>query len=125
MHSTQPSLDHLPQVQQQMPSVGDLNGLRCTLANAVSKDASAVPGDDLNAWVGLQPRGQALGPPVGKQVDHAIALEGSPHDLRKIVRQAGNDDFSDACTNPRLCMKPTATAGPRDFPFKTLFQNGF
>ena len=53
-------MDGVTQIPQQVPAVGDLDGIGRTLARAVGVDAGPVSGDDLDAGVGPQPRGQAL-----------------------------------------------------------------
>ncbi len=68
-------MDGVTQIPQQVPAVGDLDGIGRTLARAVGVDAGPVSGDDLDAGVGPQPRGQALGPPVRQQVDSPVALQ--------------------------------------------------
>jgi hypothetical protein len=62
-------------VAQQMPSVGDLNGLRRPLAGAVGVGAGPIADDDLDRWMIPQPRGQGLALPVGQQLDPAPTLE--------------------------------------------------
>ena len=62
-------------VAQQMPPVGDLNGLRRPLAGAVGVGAGPIADDDLDRRMIPQPRGQGLGRAVGQQVDAAPALE--------------------------------------------------
>ena len=86
-------VDCVPEVAQEMPPVRDLDRLGCTLANAVGKDAGSVPGNDLDARVGLQPRGQALGPPVRQQVEHAVAFEVDQH--RSVAVAAAPGPFVD------------------------------
>ena len=73
--SVSDGMDGVAEVPQQVPAVADLDGLGRSLAHAVGINAGPVPGDDFNARVGLQPRGQALGPPVRQQVDDAVAFE--------------------------------------------------
>ena len=62
-------------VAQQMPPVGDLNGLRRPLAGSIGVGAGTIADDDLDRRMVLEPRGQGLGRAVGQQVDPAPALE--------------------------------------------------
>ena len=62
-------------VAQQMPPVGDLNGLRRSLAGSIGVGAGPIADDDLDRRMVLEPRGQGLGRAVGQQVDAAPALE--------------------------------------------------
>jgi hypothetical protein len=48
-------------VAQQMPPVGDLNGLRRSLAGSIGVGAGPIADDDLDRWMVLEPRGQGLG----------------------------------------------------------------
>jgi hypothetical protein len=59
------SLGHVPQgvahVREQVPAIGDLDSLGCTLPGAIGVGASAVTGDHLDAWMTLEPAGQGRG----------------------------------------------------------------
>jgi hypothetical protein len=65
----------LPAVAQQMPTVGDLDGLRRPLAGSIGVGAGPIAHDDLNRRMVPEPRGQGLALPVGQQLDPAPALE--------------------------------------------------
>jgi hypothetical protein len=67
--------ERITAVAQQMPPVGDLNGLRRSLAGSIGVGAGPIAHDDLDRWMVLEPRGQGLGRAVGQQVDAAPALE--------------------------------------------------
>jgi hypothetical protein len=62
-------------VAQQMPPVGDLDGVRRTPRGSVGIGAGAVADHDRDARVPLQPRRQGVGAAVGQQVDDPSALE--------------------------------------------------
>ena len=49
------------EIAQQMPSIGHLNYVGGTLANAVCIGARTVTGDNLNPWVLTQPHCECLG----------------------------------------------------------------
>jgi hypothetical protein len=67
--------NRITQVAQQVPPVGDLNGIRRPLAGAVCVGAGAIAGNDLNTGMAAQPCGQAFGLSIGQQVDNRIALQ--------------------------------------------------
>src|SRR3954449_2196487 len=51
----QPALDHLPQVQQQMPPIRDLHGLRRSERDTAGVLARAITGDGANPAVVSKP----------------------------------------------------------------------
>ena len=65
----------IPAVAQQMPPVGDLDGLRRPLAGSIGVGAGPIADDDLDRRMVLEPRGQGLALAVGQQLDPAPALE--------------------------------------------------
>src|SRR4051794_31222742 len=67
--------ERITAVAQQMPPVGDLNGLLRSLAGSLGVGAGPIAHDDLDRRMVLEPRGQGLGRTVGQQVDPAPALE--------------------------------------------------
>jgi hypothetical protein len=67
--------ERITAVAQQMPPVGDLNGLRRSLAGSLGVGAGTIADDDLDRRMVLEPRGQGLGRAIGQQVDPAPALE--------------------------------------------------
>ena len=54
--------ERITAVAQQMPPVGDLNGLRRSLAGSIGVGAGPIADDDLDRRMVLEPRGQGLGP---------------------------------------------------------------
>jgi hypothetical protein len=62
----------LGQVVPQVPAVGDLDRLRCSLPGGLGIGASAVPADDLGSGVRLQPGGEGGGLPIAEQVHRAV-----------------------------------------------------
>lgn len=62
-------------IVQEMPAVGDLNGGRYALADAVGVGARTIAGNELDAGMRLQPGGDGVGLTVGQQVDRASAVE--------------------------------------------------
>jgi len=62
-------------VLQQMPPVGDMDGIGRTAATAVGVARATITGDHLNTGVGAQPSCEAVGLSVGQQVDDAVAFQ--------------------------------------------------
>jgi len=75
MHPGQPTLGHLPQVEQQVPPVRDLHGPRCPEPDAAGVLDRAVTRDGPDPAVAPEPVGQRRGAPVRQQVDHAMPLQ--------------------------------------------------
>ena len=67
--------ERITAVAQQMPPVGDLDGLRRPRAGSIGVGAGPIAHDDLDRRMVLEPRGQGLALPVGQQLDPAPALE--------------------------------------------------
>src|SRR3954462_13520618 len=67
--------ERITAVAQQMPPVGDLNGLRRSLAGSIGVGAGTIADDDVHRRVVPVPPGQGLALPVGQQLDAAPALE--------------------------------------------------
>ena len=70
-----PALQGLAQVAKEVPAVGDLHGIRCTLPDGVSIGAGAVASDDLDPAVTPQPSRERAGLAVGQKIDDPIALQ--------------------------------------------------
>jgi hypothetical protein len=68
-------LDSLPKIAEQMPPVGDLNGVRSALADPVGIGAGTIAGDNLNAGMILQPGRDRCGLAIGQKIDHCVGLE--------------------------------------------------
>src|SRR3954471_12093715 len=75
MRPGQPALDHLPQVQQQMPPIRDLDRPRRPERDTAGVLARAVAGDGADPAVAPKPVGQRWGAPVRQQVDNAMPLQ--------------------------------------------------
>jgi hypothetical protein len=58
-----------------MPSVSDLQRVRCALAHAVGVGSCAVTSDNLDTWMPKEPISHSLGLSVGEQVDDLVALK--------------------------------------------------
>ena len=71
MRPGQPALDHLPQVQQQMPPIRDLDRPRRPERDTAGVFGRAVAGDGANPAVAPKPVGERRGAPVRQQVDDA------------------------------------------------------
>lgn len=67
------------EVTQQVEAIEDVLGLRCARACALGEDVGAVAGDDLDARVGAQPRGDAPGVPVGQEIEDGVTFEVDDH----------------------------------------------
>ncbi len=63
------------QVAQQVPTIGNLNGLRSSAAGGFGVDATAVAADDLGTGMLWQPRSYCVGVAIGKQVDYPAGLQ--------------------------------------------------
>jgi hypothetical protein len=50
-----PALQRLAKIVEEMPPVGDLESIRCALSGRLGIRASAIAGDNLDAFVALQP----------------------------------------------------------------------
>ena len=72
-------LDSLAEVAEQVPSIGDLDGIRGTLPDAIGVGAGMIAGDDLDARPVPQPGGNGGGLAVGQQIDHPVGLDVDRH----------------------------------------------
>src|SRR5882757_3024107 len=68
-------LDRLAQVLQQMEAVRDLPGLWRALARAISIETSAVPANDLNLGMSLEPFGSGGRRTIRQHIDHLSTLQ--------------------------------------------------
>ncbi len=75
MRHGQPTLDHLPQVQQQVPAIGDLNGRGRPEPDAAGVLARAVTGDSPDSAGAPEPVGQCRRAPVRQQADDPPPLQ--------------------------------------------------
>lgn len=69
------ALEDVAQIAQEMPSVGDLNGLRGTASRALGIAAGPITGDHLDAGVLLEPTRNSVGAPVRQELDDLATLE--------------------------------------------------
>ena len=69
------SLDRLAEVAEQVPAIGDLEGVRGTLTDAVGIGTGTIAGDNLDAWPLTQPGSDGGGLAVGQGIDHPVRLE--------------------------------------------------
>ena len=60
------ALHSVPEVPEQVPSVGDLDSIRRTLPDPIGISASPITGDDLHARMFTQPGGHRCGFPIGQ-----------------------------------------------------------
>ena len=67
--------DGIAKVAQQVPAVGHLDRIRCSLAHAIRVGAGPVARDDLDPGVLTKPSGQGVGLPVRQQVHDRVALQ--------------------------------------------------
>lgn len=65
----------IPQAVKQVPSVRDLNCVRCTTAGAVSIKTRTITGHNLDPRPAFQPASNTVGVTIRKQIKHAIALQ--------------------------------------------------
>jgi hypothetical protein len=88
------SLNRISKIAEQMPTIGDLDGARSTLTNAVGIGASTIAGDDLNAGPIAQPRGDSCSLAIGQEINHFVRLEVDQH--RAIATTASPRPIIDA-----------------------------
>ena len=67
------------QIVHEVPTVGDLHGLRSALCGGLGVRAAAVPGYDLYLWMAFQPGSYRLGLPAFQKVDHLMPLQVHDH----------------------------------------------
>ena len=67
--------DSIAKISQQVPSVRNLHGLRCTLTNTIGVSTSAIACDHLYTRMLTKPRGERLGLPVREQIHDLVPLE--------------------------------------------------
>jgi hypothetical protein len=72
-------LEGFHQILQQVKPVGDLGGLRRSLARPIGIGSGSVARDDLDPRVGPQPLRQGLGLPIGQQGDRLPAFQLDQH----------------------------------------------
>jgi hypothetical protein len=65
----------LTQVAQQVPSVSDLNRIRCPLTRAVRVSSGAIAGNDLNTRMMARPVSQAFSPAIRQKIDNRVAFQ--------------------------------------------------
>jgi len=72
------ALDHplegLAGVLGQVKAIGYLYSIWCAGTDGPMVIGRAITGDDFNAWVCLEPGCSGFGSPVGKEIDHVMAL---------------------------------------------------
>lgn len=62
-----------------MEAVGDLHGVRSTLARPFGVGSSAISTGDLHPWMRTEPHGECGSLAVGQQGDHAVAFQIDEH----------------------------------------------
>ena len=65
----------LAQVLDEMETVCDLQGLRCTLTCGLRISATTIPTDDFNLRVLPQPARTAFNAPIRKNINYGLPLE--------------------------------------------------
>jgi hypothetical protein len=90
-------------VLEQVPAVGHLLGLRCSLAGGRTITWTTVAADDLNLWVLAQPGDHRVALAIGEQVDHLAALE-VDHDAPVAVAAAPGEVVD--ANHPRRWVNP-------------------
>jgi hypothetical protein len=124
-------LDVFGEVVPQMPAIGDLDGVGCTLTGAVGVGAGAVPADHLGAWVLAEPAGERGCFSVLQQVDGPVG--GHVHQDGAVLAAAAEREVVDTkhrdlvdlgvweCTQQAEqrragCRQPQSTRQPRSSP---------
>ena len=73
--SFQKVLERVSQVLEDVPAVKNLLGLRCAFCTGFGVFVGSVSGDDLDFWMGFEPRYQRLGGTIWKQIhDRALLV---------------------------------------------------
>jgi hypothetical protein len=72
-------LNRIPKIAEEVPTIGDLDGARGTLTNAIGIGASTITSDDLNAGPITQPRGDGRSLAIGQEINHLVRLEVDQH----------------------------------------------
>lgn len=92
-------------VAQHVPPVGDLNGIRRTVASPFSVDAGAIAGDDLHPGTVSQPGRERPGVSIGQQVhqDRPVAMAAAPSPVV---------DAQHARGHRRCCIPAGLACGP-------------
>lgn len=67
------------EITQQVITIEDMLGLRRADAGALGEDVGAVASDDLDARMGVQPRGDAPGVTVGQEIEDGVTFEVDDH----------------------------------------------
>ena len=66
--------ERLAQAAQDVPAVGDLDGIWCAFADTTSIFGGTITRDNLNARMALQPGHNRFGGSVWQQIDHSMSL---------------------------------------------------
>ncbi len=75
MVAGQEALQRIAQVLQEVPSVGDLNGVGCSLGRSFDIGVAPVAANNLDTRMGLEPRPKRLRLAVRQQVHGAMSLQ--------------------------------------------------
>jgi len=70
----QQPFQRFPEILQQMPAIGDLDGLRGSLARTVRVGTGAIPADDLHSEMIEEPPGERRGLAPQQEVDGTMRL---------------------------------------------------
>jgi len=73
------SLDGLSRIAEQVPGIGDLDGVWGALTNAVGVGAGTIAGDDLDPRTITQPDRDGGGLAIGQEIDHFVRFEVHQH----------------------------------------------
>ena len=73
------SLDGLPEIAEQVPPIGDLDGAGGTLADTIGISTGTIASDNLNAWAIAQPDGERRCLTIRQKVDDLVRLEVDQH----------------------------------------------
>ncbi len=71
----QQAFQHIAEIGEQVPAVGDLHGPGGTLPRPLGVGPAAVAADDLDTGARFEPGGEASGTRIREEIDRASALE--------------------------------------------------
>jgi hypothetical protein len=68
-------LSDFTQVVQDMPPIRDLDGLRCGEASGFGIGLAAIPTQDSNFWMPVQPGSRSGGAALVQEIRHLVSLQ--------------------------------------------------
>ena len=78
-HPAKQLCDTVTEIFQQIPSIGDLFGLRRALVGGIGIADGPIPAHDLDRWVLAKPCGHGLGRAIRQDVEDAVVFQIDHH----------------------------------------------